>query len=205
MDAPISLRTVQQWWDELERMANVIGLISPDEVCCDGLSQRQAAILRVLVSSEGARLMDLAAMSGISPSAMTRVLEKLEARGLVERVRGAQIDGRAAMVRVTAGGRRTRELLDRLMQQRTEQIIHSVPRKDRNDVLRALHILNDAMEASGCCALNAPVAQLAEDPAHVNGNPPPVNSGANTRIRSPLHVKTLPSSKPSPSTVRKEK
>ena len=91
---------VGKWGEELERLSNILGQIGPDELCCDGLSQRQTAILRVLVASEGARLTDLAALSGITPSAMTRVLEKLEARGLVERVRGAHDDGRAAMVRV---------------------------------------------------------------------------------------------------------
>src|SRR5271169_1319179 len=120
---------VQKWWDELERLARILGQIGPDEVCCDGLSRRQAAILRVLVASEGARLTDLAALSGITPSAMTRVLEKLEARGLVERVRGAHDDGRAAMVKITAEGRRTRRLLDRLMRDRTQTIMGAIPHK----------------------------------------------------------------------------
>jgi len=153
---------VQSWWDELERLTRVLGQVGPDEVCCDGLSQRQTAILRILVSSEGARLMDLAALSGITPSAMTRVLEKLESRGLVERVRGAQPDGRAAMVRITAAGRRTRKLLDQLMRQRTQQIINSIPQSERDEVLKALQTLNRAIEATGCCSLNAPVAQLRE-------------------------------------------
>src|ERR1035441_10164625 len=118
---------VQNWWDELERLARILGQIGPDEVCCDGLSQRQTAILRVLVASEGARLTDLAALSGITPSAMTRVLEKLEARGLVERIRGTHSDGRAAMVRITAAGRRTRKLLDQLMRSRARQIMDSIP------------------------------------------------------------------------------
>lgn len=151
---------VQLWWDELERLSNILGQIGPDEVCCEGLSQRQTAILRVLVSSEGARLMDLAALSGITPSAMTRVVEKLEARGLVERVRGAQADGRAAMVRITAAGRQTRKQLDQLMRERTQRIIDSLPQTKRDDILHALHTLNNAIEAAGCCALNAPVAQL---------------------------------------------
>lgn len=153
---------VQQWWDELERLARILGQIGPDEVCCDGLSQRQAAILRVLVASEGARLMDLAAMSGITPSAMTRVLEKLETRGLVERVRGAHQDGRAAMVRITAAGRRTRKLLDELMQDRTQTIMNAIPPKQRAEVLNALELLNNAIESAGCCALNAPVATLTQ-------------------------------------------
>lgn len=151
---------IQSWWDELERLGRILGQIGPDEVCCDGLSQRQCAILRTLVAQEGARLSDLAAQSGITPSAMTRVLEKLEARGLVERVRGAQADGRAAMVRITAGGRRTRKQLDQLMRDRTNQIVESVPTKRRGQVLEALQLLNGAIESAGCCALNAPVAKL---------------------------------------------
>ena len=151
---------VKKWWDELERLARILGQIGPDEVCCEGLSQRQCAILRTLVEQEGARISDLAASSGITPSAMTRVLEKLEARGLVERVRGAQTDGRAAMVRITAEGRRTRKQLDELMRQRTHQIIESIPANKRAEILSALQILNTAIESAGCCSLNAPVARL---------------------------------------------
>ena len=160
MNSPTNSGAVQKWWDELERLARILGQIGPDEVCCDGLSQRQTAILRVLVASEGARLSDLAALSGITPSAMTRVLEKLEARGLVERVRGTHDDGRAAMVRITTAGRRTRKLLDQLMRSRTQQIMDSIPPKQRKQVLNALELLNTAIESAGCCALNAPVAKL---------------------------------------------
>ena len=151
---------LQDWWNELERLARILGQIGPDEVCCDGLSQRQCAILRTLVAQEGARLSDLATQSGITPSAMTRVLEKLEARGLVERVRGAHADGRAASVRITAAGRRTRKELDQLARERTKQIINSIPTEQRKQVLEALEILNGAIESAGCCALNAPVERL---------------------------------------------
>src|SRR3954470_15433881 len=132
------------WWDELERLGRILGQIGPDEVCCEGLSQRQCAVLRTLVSQEGARISDLAASSGITPSAMTRVLEKLEQRGLVERVRGAHQDGRAAMVRITAAGRRTRKQLDALMRERTEQIVDSIPKEQREQILSALQTLNTA-------------------------------------------------------------
>lgn len=165
---PVSMKrktdpdAVQQWWEELERLARILGQIGPDEVCCDGLSQRQTAILRILVASEGARLMDLAAMSGITPSAMTRVLEKLEARGLVERVRGAHQDGRAAMVLITAAGRRTRKSLDELMRERTQTILRAIPIRRRAEILSALETLNNAIESAGCCAFNAPVATLTQ-------------------------------------------
>jgi DNA-binding MarR family transcriptional regulator len=148
---------VQHWWDELERLGRILGQIGPDEVCCDELSQRQCAILRTLVAQEGARISDLAASSCITPSAMTRVLEKLERRGLVERVRGAQTDGRAALVRITAAGKRTRRQLDELMRGRTAEIVKSLPAAKRTSVLEALRLLNDAMETGGCCSLNTPV------------------------------------------------
>lgn len=151
---------IQGWWDELERLGRILGQVGPDEVCCEGLSQRQCAILRILVAREGTRISDLAALSGISPSAMTRVLEKLEARKLVERVRGAHEDGRAAMVRITAEGRRTRKELDALMRDRTKIILNAIPEKQRPQILKALTILNNAIEAAGCCALNAPVERL---------------------------------------------
>jgi DNA-binding MarR family transcriptional regulator len=157
----VSFMETQRWWDELERLTRILGQIGPDEVCCEGLTQRQCAILRTLVAQEGARLSDLAASSGITPSAMTRVLERLEIRGLVERVRGAHTDGRAAMVRVTPAGRRVRKQLDGLMRQRTETIIQSIPERQRDQVLKALALLNNAIEQAGCCALNAPVASLA--------------------------------------------
>ena len=91
---------------------------------------------------------------------MTRVLEKLEQRGLVERVRGAHDDGRAATVRITAAGRQTREQLDLLMRQRTEQIVSAIPAEQQLQVLQSLQTLNNAIELAGCCALNDPVAQL---------------------------------------------
>jgi DNA-binding MarR family transcriptional regulator len=153
---------VQAWWDELERLGRILGQVGPDEVCCEGLSQRQCAILRVLVAREGTRISDLALLSGISPSAMTRVLEKLEARKLVERMRGTHEDGRAASVRITAEGRRTRKQLDELMVQRTNQIMAAIPEKQQPQILKALSILNNAIESAGCCALNAPVERLTQ-------------------------------------------
>jgi DNA-binding MarR family transcriptional regulator len=130
----VDSRFVQHWWDELERLARILGQVGPDEVCCEGLSQRQCAILRTLVAQEGARIQDLAASSGITPSAMTRVLEKLEQRGL----------------------------LDQLMRERTEQIVESIPKAQREQILTALQTLNKAIESAGCCGLNAPVAKLTQ-------------------------------------------
>lgn len=150
----------RQWWDELERLARVLGRVGPDEVCCEGLSQRQTAILRTLVEREGARLRDLAAAAEISPSAMTRNLERLEAAGLVERVRGQGADAREAMVRITDEGRKVRAALDQAMLERASSLAQSIPAGMREQVLESLKLLNEAFAQAGCCALNEPLVQI---------------------------------------------
>jgi DNA-binding MarR family transcriptional regulator len=142
---------LDQWWQELERLARVLGRIGPDEVCCEGLTARQASILRMLALREGSRISDLAEAVGLTPSAMTRVIEKLETQGMVQRVRGAQDDGRAAMVRITERGREVRGRIDCLMQERTAAILAAVPATDRGAVLKCLCVLNDALETTACC------------------------------------------------------
>jgi len=157
-----NVRLVQQWWDELERSSRVLGRVGPDEICCEGLTQRQCAILRILAKEEGTRLSDLASMVGITPSAMTRLIERLEKRALVKRVHGSHSDGRVSTLKITAAGRRIRNLLDDLMRKRTAQIVHALPAEKRDAVLQALETLNAAIEASDFCGLNAPVRKLID-------------------------------------------
>ena len=153
-------RLARGLWKELERLTRVLGRVGPDEVCCDGLTQRQTAVLRTLVEREGARLRDLALASGITASAMTRNIERLEGRGLVERVRGSQSDKREAIVRITAKGRCLRQQLDRLMLERAESLWQAMPANKRQSAVQALRVLNDAFANAGCCPLNQPMAQL---------------------------------------------
>jgi DNA-binding MarR family transcriptional regulator len=156
----VSAELAQAWWDELERLSGVLGRVGLDEICCAGLTQRQCAILKILVEREGARLSDLAVHSRISPSAMSRILDKLEQRKLIKRVWGKGSDGRAATVVITAAGRKTRHQLDRLMLQRSAQLAAALPAAQRAAILEALRTLNNVLENTSCCALNEPVAVL---------------------------------------------
>lgn len=144
---------IDAWWDQLERLERVLMCVGPDEVCCDGMTPRQTSILRTLIAQEGARLSDLAAASRISPSAMTRVIEKLEKQGMVQRVRGAREDGRAAIVEITPAGRKARRRIDQLMRDRARAVAEAFPENRRADVLRMLHEFTHALELSGCCSL----------------------------------------------------
>jgi DNA-binding MarR family transcriptional regulator len=139
------------WSLELERLARVLNRVGPDEVCCESLTPRQCGILRTLVDKQGARLSDLAAESCITPSAMTRVLERLEAHGLIQRVRGASEDGRAAVVAITERGRALRGRIDQLMLDRTRTILKGIPAGFRPQLLAGIRMLNQALGPEGCC------------------------------------------------------
>jgi DNA-binding MarR family transcriptional regulator len=142
------------WVRELEKLARALGQTGPDEVCCEGLTTRQCSILRTLVDRQGARLSDLAAESTITPSAMTRALDRLEAQNLVRRVRGKGEDGRAATVEITERGREVRQRIDQLMIARTWQIVDAVPEPLRPQILACLRVLNQALGPEGCCQLS---------------------------------------------------
>ncbi len=146
---------IDAWWNELERLEKVLMCVGPDEVCCEGMTPRQTAILRILIAQQGARLSDLACVSRISPSAMTRVIEKLEKKGMVRRVRGAHDDGRAAQVEITATGRKARRRIDELMRQRARAVAESLPASRRDVVLQALREFSNALEQNNCCELRA--------------------------------------------------
>ena len=146
--------SIRDWRLELERLEQILNRLGPDEVCCEDLSARQCVILRVLASREGTRLSHLATMVEISPSAMTRVIERLEKLGLVQRLHGKFPDGRATAVAITDQGRKTRDRIDCLMMDRTKEIVAGIPAHERPTLLHSLRLLNQAMERPGCCAVH---------------------------------------------------
>ncbi len=157
---------ITAWWNELERLVRALGQVGPDEVCCEGLTVRQCGILRTLIAGEGGRISDLALNVSLTPSAMTRALERLEAEGLVRRIRGAGEDGRAATVEITAKGRGIRRRIDRLMHERTQAIIDAIPPHSRDQVLAAIRILNQSLEIGPCCQFNAPARRSTKEKDH---------------------------------------
>src|SRR5437588_8052188 len=172
---------LQSWSEELEQLSRVLGRVGPDEVCCEGMTRRQCSILRTLADKQGARLSDHAADSGITPSAMTRVLEKLEAQGLAQRVRGKSKDGRAAMVSVTPAGRDVRRRIDQLMLERTQKIVSSIPAGCRPQLLAALRVLDQSMGPEGWCEFNGEWREVAVSCKVMDRKKPATRRNTNVR------------------------
>ncbi len=70
-----------------------------------GLTLSQYGLLEVLTTRPVARVQELAGHAGIAPSTATRILDALESRGIVRRVRSTE-DRRAVAVSLTDVGRR---------------------------------------------------------------------------------------------------
>jgi len=140
---------IDEWWKELERLSRGLGRIGPDDVCCEGLTARQCGLLRRLAQGEGMVLGELAQRAGITSSALSRALDRLEEAKLVARVWGAGKDGRAAVVQLTGAGKEVLERINRLMLARTQAVVESIPESTRPLVWRALMHLNHAVEAAG--------------------------------------------------------
>jgi MarR family transcriptional regulator, organic hydroperoxide resistance regulator len=69
-----------------------------------GLSLSQYGLLELLVDRQSARVQELAAHAGITPSTATRILDALQRRGVVKRTRSDE-DRRAVAVSLTDAGR----------------------------------------------------------------------------------------------------
>ncbi len=147
------------WGTELQKLGWFLGRLEPGDPCCGNLTAHQCEILRVLEVGEGTRLTDLAAATGISPSGMSRALERLEKQGLIRRVHGAMRDKRATTVELTNPGYTACCEFMGHMKQRTVAILGAIPAPDRGEILAALRKLNQAIQNAGCCGID-PVSAL---------------------------------------------
>lgn len=140
------------------------------DVACCGMTVAQAATIETLAATGPLRLGELGRRLGITPSTLTRNLERLLESGLVERTTDRQ-DARAARVALTPAGRRAaarlegqeaafgREILERLPPERRRVALESL-----QDLLLAVreaterccpgafdHLMNDFPDREECC------------------------------------------------------
>jgi DNA-binding MarR family transcriptional regulator len=122
-----------------------------DVVCC-GVSIAQAATLEILRLEGPMRLGPLGRRLGITPSTLSRNLDRLEESGYVARSVDPD-DGRAAQVALSAAGHRVADRLESQEEDFAGQILARIPKERRARVVEALDDLLLAVRSAteDCC------------------------------------------------------
>ena len=122
------------------------------DVFCCGMTIAQAATLETLRMEGPLRMGELGRRLGITPSTLTRNLQRLLETGYVKRqVDGS--DGRAAVVALTASGRRQADKLESQEEWFAGEILDRIDPKHRAAVVERLADLLVAVRAAttSCC------------------------------------------------------
>lgn len=116
------------------------------------LTLSQYALLQALASRETARVRELAAEAGITPSTATRILDALERRAIVSRSRSKD-DRRGVTVRLTELGREQLGGQHAWLRGRQRAFFEGLPEVERElapDLLIRLAALIDELAAGPC-------------------------------------------------------
>jgi DNA-binding MarR family transcriptional regulator len=114
-----------------------------------GLTLSQYGLLELLVDRQSARVQELAAHAGITPSTATRILDALQRRGVVERNRSDE-DRRAVAVSLTEAGRQVVHVEQEWLRGRQRTFYAALPGAEQElapDLLFRLAALIDELAA----------------------------------------------------------
>ena len=114
-----------------------------------GLTLSQYALLSGLARRPSARVRDLAAEAGITASTATRILDTLERRRVIDRVRVPE-DRRTVTVTLTGQGRELLREQDEWLRARQRQFFEGLPAEEQElapDLLMRLAALIDELAA----------------------------------------------------------
>lgn len=102
-----------------------------------GLHSGQESLLKALASDDGMSMSDLAAVLGVQPPTVTKMIGRLAAQDYVER-RAAKGDGRQAEVYLTERGRRAIETIDKVWKRIEKSALDGIDDKDRKRLRKLL-------------------------------------------------------------------
>lgn len=110
-----------------------------------GLHPGQDALLAALYDEDGRTQADLAQALGVEPPTVTKMLQRMEAGGLVERA-GDERDRRALRVYLTARAKRLRPRLDKVRRQLDRQAFAGLSARQQGQLASMLGQVADNLE-----------------------------------------------------------
>lgn len=134
----------------IRRLQQIAVGVFMEETQAFGVTPVQFAALNAIVASPGIDQRTLAASIGFDTSTIGGVVDRLEARGWVQRQVSPQ-DRRARLLQVTSEGQRLLQDVSAAVLATQERILAPLPEAERQEFLRMLKVLvatnNDASRA----------------------------------------------------------
>jgi DNA-binding MarR family transcriptional regulator len=140
--------SLQRLTSDLVRYSSLL-----DRVCTENLSitGSQGYTLLAIADGESITMNDLSLKMKLASSTMTRMVDQLVQKGLVDRQPDAE-DRRVVRVRLTESGRQAKQQLDETLQSFFLTVMQDIPDNEREQLIRSLKLLNGAiMNALQCC------------------------------------------------------
>lgn len=102
-----------------------------------GLHSGQESLLKALAADDGMTMSDLAAILGVQPPTVTKMIGRLAAQDYVER-RASKGDARQAEVHLTERGHRAIESIDKVWKRIEKTALDGIDDKDRKRLRKLL-------------------------------------------------------------------
>jgi len=130
----------------LRRLVRAMDLHSRQLAARSQVTGPQLVCLGRLAEAETLTATELARRVHLSPSTVVRILDRLEARGLVARQR-SRVDRRRVLVSATPAGRRLTQRAPAAGQHPVHRALAELPPGDRAELVRLLETLGDLVDA----------------------------------------------------------
>ncbi|WP_067929715.1 bifunctional helix-turn-helix transcriptional regulator/GNAT family N-acetyltransferase [Alicyclobacillus shizuokensis] len=107
-------------------------------------SLTEVRILFEIAHSNGLTASDLSRELGLDPSYLSRILGRLEQKGLIDKVR-SETDGRQRLLSLTSEGKEVFNLLDDRSREEVAEMLSQLSEGDRQRLLEAMHTIENVL------------------------------------------------------------
>ncbi len=130
----------------LAALVHLLGMQSEEQVCCHDITLSEYRALRATSERGLPAIQDFVQDLGVSKSGATRIIDRLEKKGYVERVRDLHDDARFCCVRLLPAGERLVERIEAETIPQRQALLAAIDPSRRAEVLDALRVLQRAVQ-----------------------------------------------------------